>query len=212
MGVQCQTCHMAPTGVDYFVYPEKGGLIRDPDTIASHLQPGASDVELLQNTVSMTVSAQQVVDVVQVTVTITNTQAGHHVPTDFPGRHMILVVSATDGQGQALPLRDGPVVPDWGGDLAGRPGQAFAKVLRDLNSGQEPTAAYWNPTIIVDDNRIPAFGADISVYEFAAPPSGTVNVEATLIFRRAFWELMQAKRWDTPDIVMEQETESFVIP
>ena len=212
MGIECQTCHMAPTGVNYFVYPEKGGLIRDPDLIASHLQPGASDVELLQNTVSMTVTAELVVDRVQVTVTITNTGAGHHVPTDFPGRHMILVVSAADGQGQPLPLQSGSTVPDWGGDLAGQPGKAFAKVLRDLNSGEEPTVAYWNPTIVVSDNRIPAFGADTSVYEFAAPPTGTVNVEATLIFRRAFWELMQAKRWDTPDVVMEQEMESIVIP
>jgi hypothetical protein len=104
------------------------------------------------------------------------------------------------------------VVPDWGGDKAGRPGKAFAKVLRDLNSGQEPTAAYWNPTIIVSDNRIPAFGVDTSVYEFAAPPAGTVNVEATLIFRRAFGELMEAKRWDKPDIVMEQEAQDIVIP
>lgn len=192
---------------------EKGGLIRDPQTIASHLQPGASDVEFLQNTVSMTVSAQQMMDIVQVTVAITNTQAGHHVPTDFPGRHMILVVNATDGQGQALPLQDGPVVPDWGGDVAGEPGKAFAKVLRDLETGQEPAASYWNPTVIVSDNRIRALQADTSFYEFTAPPAGTVNVEATLIFRRAFWELMEAKRWDdTPDIVMEEETESIVIP
>ena len=212
MGIQCQGCHMKPIGVDYFVYPEKGGLIRDPQTIASHLQPGASDVGLLQNTVSMTISARQVVDVVQVAVTITNTQAGHHVPTDFPGRHMILVVNATDGQGQALPLQSGPTVPDWGGDQAGKPGKAFAKVLRDLDTGQEPAASYWNPTVIVSDNRLPAFGVDTSVYEFIAPPSGPVNVEATLIFRRAFWELMQSKRWDTPDIVMEEETQDMVIP
>jgi len=212
MGIECQICHMPPDGVTTNVAPGMGGVERDPMTIHAHTMPGAASVALLQNTVSMTISAQQVVDVVQVTVSITNTQAGHHVPTDFPGRHMILVVTATDGQEQALPLQDGPVVPDWGGDVAGRPGKAFAKVLRDLNSGQEPTAAYWNPTIVVSDNRIPAFGVDTSVYEFAAPPSGLVNVEATLIFRRAFWELMQAKRWDKPDIVMEEETQDMVIP
>lgn len=212
LGVECQTCHMAPDGVTTNVAPGMGGVERDPMTIHAHTQDGASDVEFLQNTVSMTVAAEQVVDRVQVTVTITNTQAGHHVPTDFPGRHMILVVAATDGQGQALPLQDGPVVPDWGGDVASQPGKAFAKVLRDLESGQEPAASYWNPTVIVSDNRIPAFGADTSVYEFEAPPGGTVEVEATLIFRRAFWELMEAKRWDdTPDIVMEQEAQSIMI-
>jgi hypothetical protein len=204
---------MKPIGVDYFVYPEKGGLIRDPQSIASHLQPGASDVELLQNSVVMNVTAEHVVDVVRVTVDITNDQAGHHVPTDFPGRHMILEVKASDGQQQELVQVSGPVVPDWGGDMAGRPGKTFAKVLRDLDSGEEPTAAYWNPTVIVSDNRIPAFGVDTSAYEFTAPQTGTVNVEATLTFRRAFWDLMQAKRWDsTPDIVMEQETASVAIP
>jgi len=90
---------------------------------------------------------------------------------------------------------------------------AGEKILRDLETGQEPAASYWNPTVIVSDNRIPAFGVDTSVYEFTAPQAGTVDVEATLTFRRAFWELMETKRWeDTPDIVMEQETESVVIP
>lgn len=111
-GIECQTCHMAPTGVDYFVFPEKGGLIRDPALIASHLQPGAADEKLLQNTVTMMLSARQVVNLVSVTVTITNTDAGHHVPTDFPGRHMILAVTATDEQGQALSQRSGSTVPD----------------------------------------------------------------------------------------------------
>lgn len=212
-GVECQTCHMAPDGVMTNVAPGFGGVERDPMTIHAHTQNGAADEELLQNTVAMSVMAEQVVDVVQVTVTITNTQAGHHVPTDFPGRHMILEVKATGEQQQELAQVAGPVVPDWGGDMADRPGKTFAKVLRDLNSGEEPTAAYWNPTIIVSDNRIPAFGVDTSVYEFTAPSSGTVDVEATLVFRRAFWELMEDKRWDdTPDITMEQETDSIMIP
>jgi hypothetical protein len=211
-GVHCQTCHMPPDGVTTNFAPGHGGLERDPQTIPSHFQLGAANPEFLQNTVSMTVQATVVGGHVRATVTITNTQAGHHVPTDHPARHMILVVQATDDQQQELVQATGPVVPDWGGDMADRPGKAFAKVLRSLNTGEEPTAAYWSPTMIVSDNRIPAFGVDTSVYEFAAPPSGTVNVEATLIFRRAFWDLMQSKRWDsTPDIVMEQETDTIVM-
>ena len=205
--MECQTCHMAPNGVMTNVAPGFDGVERDPMTIHAHTQNGASDVEFSQNTAAMNVTVEQVVDIVQVTVSITNTEAGHHVPTDFPGRHMILVVKATDDQQQELAQVAGPVVPDWGGDMADRPGKTFAKVLRDLETGQEPAASYWNPTVIVSDNRIPAFWVDTSVYEFAAPLAGTVNVEATLIFRRAFWELMETKRWDdTPDIVMEQET------
>ena len=211
-GIECQACHMKPTGVNYFVFPEKGGLIRDPQLIASHLQPGASDVELLQNTVSMTVSAQQVVDRLRVTVTITNTGAGHHVPTDFPGRHMILVITAANGQGQALALRGGPVVPDWGGEYAARPGKVYAKVLKDVATGESPVVSYWKQTLIESDNRIAALAADSSTYEFVAPqPGEVVTVTATLIFRRAFKQLMEQRGWQTPDIIMEEETLSLTM-
>ncbi|MBS1251671.1 MAG: hypothetical protein MAG451_00704 [Anaerolineales bacterium] len=241
-GVHCQTCHMPPDGVTTNFAPGAGGVERDPETIPSHFQFGATNQEFLQTTVSMTVQAAVIGrqggrgaggqgsggarerrsggagERIRVTVAITNTQAGHHVPTDQPARHMILVVRATDGGGAELTQVAGEAVPAWCGvgqdpdDYAGRPGKAFAKVLRSLNTGEEPTAAYWTPTIIVSDNRIPALGVDTSIYEFSAPPAGTANVEATLIFRRAFKELMEDKRWDTPDIVMEQETRSVVVP
>ena len=205
LGIECQTCHMKPTGVDYFVFPEKGGFTRDPSLIASHLQPGASDVELLQNTVNMAVSAEQTDGSLQVTVVVTNTDAGHHVPTDHPGRHMILLVSATDAQGQAIPQQGGPTVPDWGGDRADLSGKAFAKVLQDDASGESPVVGYWKPVTIISDNRIAAMESDTSVYTFTAPPEGgRVTVDVKLIFRRLYQDLMDAKDWDTPDIVMEE--------
>jgi hypothetical protein len=154
MGIECQTCHMKPTGIDYFVFPKDGGLIRRPETIASHLQPGASDLELLQNTVELTLSAQQVGARVQVSTSITNTEAGHHVPTDFPGRNMILTISATDGEGQTLPQLSGPTVPEWGGAQSGLPGKAYAKVLCDVVSGEYPVVSYWRQALIISDNRI----------------------------------------------------------
>jgi nitrate/TMAO reductase-like tetraheme cytochrome c subunit len=211
-GIHCQACHMKPTGVNYFVFPEKGGLIRDPDLIASHLQPGASDAELLQNTVSMTVSAQQIVDTLRVTVTITNTGAGHHVPTDHPARNMILLVRATDDQGRELVQMAGPKVPDWGGvgsdpnDYAGWPGKGYAKVLKDVQSGEAPVASYWKQTLIQSDNRLAAFEADTTTYDFLVPEEGSdIEVEARLIFRRAFKPLAEAKGWEMEDITMETD-------
>jgi hypothetical protein len=196
--------------VEYFVYPENGGLIRPPELIASHLQPGASDEVLLQNTVSMTLSTQQMVDRLQVTVVITNTGAGHHVPTDFPGRHMILVVEATGEQGQTLALLDGSTVPGWGGAQAGLPGKAFAKLLRNAQTGEWPVVSYWKQTFLVSDNRIPAMGSDTSTYAFALPSAGgAVTVTAELRFRRVFQGVTDARGWDKPDIVME---EAWVVP
>jgi hypothetical protein len=209
-GIECQTCHMAPTGVDYFVYPENGGLIRDPQAIASHLQPGASEPTLLQNTVTMEVSAEQLAGRLRVRVIITNTEAGHHVPTDFPGRHMILTVTVVGDDQQTLAQTDGPTVPRWGGPQAGLPGKAFAKVLRDVESGASPVVSYWKQAIIVSDNRIPAMESDASTYAFVSPNAGgRVTITAQLRFRRAFQETMDARGWATPDILMEQTEFSF---
>jgi hypothetical protein len=65
--------------------------------------------------------------------------------------------------------------------------------------------SYWKPTTIVSDNRIPAMVSDTSVYTFTAPAAGgSVTITAELRFRRLFQAVMDAKGWDTPDIVMEE--------
>ena len=194
------------------VAPGRGGVERDPATIHAHLQLGAADEAFLQNTVSMTVGARQLGPLVEVEVAITNTQAGHHVPTDFPGRHLILTVEARDGEGEALPQASGPQVPAWGGAEAGLPGEAFAKVLRDLESGEAPVVSYWKQALIESDNRIAAMESDVSSYCFAAPVvGGAVTVTAELRFRRAFQDVMDEHGWDTPDIVMEDREIAFSV-
>jgi hypothetical protein len=210
-GQTCQDCHMPLAGYDYFVYPESGGLHRDPERIFSHLMPGAADEHLLQNSVTMTTTARLEENSVVVDVAITNDQAGHHVPTDSPLRHLILVVEATGSDGLPLPQLDGPTVPDWGGvgspaegHYAGQPGKAFARVLEELWTEVSPTGAYWNPTREVSDTRLAAFATDASRYTFAAPAEGDVQIEVTLLFRRAFIELMDQKGWEVEDIVMEE--------
>jgi hypothetical protein len=204
-GQTCQDCHMPPLGVTHFARPDKGGHVRDPATIFSHRMPGAADETLLQNAVTMTATARLEGDSVTVRVDITNDKTGHHVPTDSPLRHLILLVQATDGQGQALPLQDGPIVPAWAGDYAGQPGQGYAKILEELWTEISPSGAYWNPTRILSDNRIAALATDTSTYTFAGPDEGPATIEVKLIFRRAFQELAEQKGWDVPDIVMEEQ-------
>jgi hypothetical protein len=143
---------------------------------------------------------------VVVDVSITNDKTGHHVPTDVPLRHLILVVEATGADGKPLALGKGPALPEWTGDYAGQPGKAYAKILRDEWTGETPTAAYWRPVTIVEDNRLAAFATDSSRYTFEAPADGPVVVEARLLFRRAFQKLAEEKGWDDPDIVMEEAT------
>ncbi len=159
----------------------------------------------------MTATAGFERDGLVVRVDITNDRTGHHVPTDSPLRHLILLVQASDEQGQVLPLLDGPTLPEWcgvgdptEGYYASLPGKAFAKVLRELWTEVIPSGAYWNRTHIVTDNRIAALATDSSAYTFARRGAGGATVEVTLLFRRAFKQLADWKDWDVPDIVMEQ--------
>jgi hypothetical protein len=204
-GQTCQDCHMPVTDYDYFCYPEQGGL-RPRHPIHDHTMPGAKDEALLQNSVTMNTSARLDGGEVEVEVGITNDKTGHHVPTGVPLRHMILAVRATDADGNLLKLRGGPVLPDWTGDYAGQPGRYYAKILEDEWTGESPTGAYWRDIRLVEDTRLAAFETDVSQYTFVAPTSGPVTVEARLIFRRAFQQLMVWKGWDDPDIVMEEES------
>jgi len=213
-GVTCQDCHMPPTGDTFFALPEVGGLAHAPERIPSHLQLGAASTELLVNTIRMRLYVRWIGNQILVTTALTNTGAGHHVPTDFPGRHMILVVQGKDEQGETLTQTYGSVVPMWGGDQAGLPGKAFAKVLRDVITGETPVISYWKQVLIDEDNRIAANASDVSTYTFEAPPrGGRVTITVELRFRRLFQNIMQLKKWDTPDIIMEKQNITvFTLP
>ena len=204
---------MPPTDYSYFVYPEKGGLVREGFEVHNHDMPDTGDLEFMRESLSMTTTATLANDRVAVHVDIVNDNTGHHVPTDSPLRHLLLLVQAVDADGAELPQSDGPVVPDWGGQgdpaegyYAGLPGKAYAKVLQELWTYTMPSGAYWNQTRVVSDNRLAAFETDTSTYSFTAPTDGEVTVQVSLLFRRAFIALMDQKGWEVPDIVMEQET------
>jgi hypothetical protein len=209
-GKTCQNCHMPSSGNEFFAHPEKGGLKRDSDTVISHKMPGARDLDLLENSVSMTVEAEQLPEGIRVRTKIVNDLTGHHVPTDSPLRHLILVVLAYDSDASRLSLKDGPVLPEWCGTgdpadgcYAGLPGKVYVKLLEEIKTGVSPTAAYWNPTRVVMDTRLGAFESDVGEFLFAAPDSGDVRVEAVLLYRRAYKRLMDLKGWNESDIVME---------
>ena len=211
-GKTCQDCHMPSGRADHFARKDKGGIIRDPQTIFSHRMPGASDEVLLQNALTLDVKAERRAEHIVVTVTITNDQTGHHIPTDSPLRHLILLVKVTDGHGHPLRQSDGSVLPEWAGVgdpnqgfYAGLPGKAFAKVLEELWTEISPSGAYWNPTRVLSDNRLAACATDASTYTFAVATDDEVAVDVTLLFRRAFVKLKAQKSWEFPDIVMEHK-------
>jgi hypothetical protein len=220
-GKTCQQCHMpSPTLVDgqplTNVAPGKGGIERDPASIHAHTFPGGLDETLLKHAVSMQSSAKLEDGQLIVSVSITNDQTGHDVPTDSPLRQLILLVRPRDSQNHPLTLLEGPVVPSWGGVgdpqagyYAGLPGILYTRILEETWTKISPTGAYWNPTRLVSDNRLAPFETNANTFTFSASETGKFTITVTLLYRRAFIELKQQKGWDLPDLVMAEQTLSI---
>jgi hypothetical protein len=217
--ITCQDCHMNPDGVTTHVASEEvGGLKRDPRTIPTHGFTGVSDRTFMSEAIDLTAAASRVSDVLSVRITIRNTKAGHHYPTGNPMRNMVLLVDVHDDNRHRFPMILGSTVPVWGGvgpvregNYAGLPGKGFAKVLRDMNlygnSQQrdfqpEYPAPHWRPTFIESDNRIPAYGTDVSHYQFRVPAdqTGRVTIDSRLIFRRSYKTWMDRKNLKFEDL------------
>ena len=50
---------MPNSGAEIFASLDKGGLKRNPKSVVSHRMPGARDVELLKNAVTLTIEVEQ---------------------------------------------------------------------------------------------------------------------------------------------------------
>jgi hypothetical protein len=205
-GQSCQDCHMPPAANDYFVFPEKGGQVREHYQVSSHRMLGTNDEAFLQSAVAMTGTATLADGQLQVTVDLTNAKSGHSVPSGSPLRHLLLVVTARDQDGNALALQAGPTLPTWAGNYANFPGQYYAKVLRDRWTGETPTSAYWREIELVEDTRIAALATSTSRYQFSTPAAQSVTIDIQLIYRRAYQQVIEWKSWPDQDIVMAQQT------
>ncbi len=113
-GKTCQTCHMKADGHTNNFAPGRGGLVRDPQQVFAHDFPGAADVNLLQDTVKLKLIAERRDGKIAVQVSVTNENAGHHIPTDHPMRNIILVIDAKDPAGKRLTYGGIQTVPEWG--------------------------------------------------------------------------------------------------
>ena len=204
-GRTCQDCHMVRRDTLYSVLPERGGVARDYVAYHDHTMLGPSTSRaLMWDAVAVTPTVTIDGDGLRAQVEVFNDNTGHAVPTDAPMRSVMLVVEARDANGELLPLREGPTLPEWTGDQAGKPGRAFARILKDNWTGEAPTAAFWRQTTVLEDTRLFPFTGSRTEYTFALPDdrSGPVVLSVRLVYRRAFQALAQQKGWTDPDIVM----------
>ncbi len=195
-GKQCQDCHMTPNGAMTNIARRHGGVERDPRTLASHDFPGASRAMLGGALEVKPAVLRRGKDVVVEVMTIAR-QVGHRVPTGFIDRHLILVVEARDGAGQALSLVDGPVLPSRAGPaLAKLPGWIFGKQHLEASGAPLP---FWQSAAESLDTRLQPEQPDRRRFVF---PADTAALRVRLIYRRFWEELARSRAWNDHETVV----------
>ena len=198
----CVDCHMPSYGATEacqfrgYIAPQ-----RDPETVRHHGIEGTTP-HFLENAVILEVDGRVTEEALEVEVAVINDKTRHHVPDGVTIRNMVLLVEARRLEdGRALDYAGEQVVHELGGVgdpaqgyFAGLPGKLFGKVSHD-RAGEGPVF-FTEAVGVLWDNRIPALAEDRSFYRFALPADGgTYQVNARLIFRRAWRFLVDAKGW-----------------
>ena len=197
-GKQCQDCHMTPSGTLTNIAPGRGGLERDPRTLANHRFFAPDRDDMLRRCLHVETATQKTTDGMRVTVRVRAENVGHRVPTGFIDRHLILTVEALDADKKSMVVRTGPKLPDAvGPDLSGQPGRLFAKLLTGPD-GKAP-APFWRSGGIWDDTRLTPDRAEEFVWHFSPE---TTQMRIRVVYRRFWAEVVRSKGWPDQDAVV----------
>ena len=180
-GVTCQSCHMPPAppeivnGADLQAFDAAstgitGGWPRPPGATKLHTWSGPRSPEAYQLPVPVTIQVEKAIagDMLTADVTVTNTGAGHSVPTGDPLRSVLVVVSASCADTDLLPA-GGDAVPDYGGSTQTRP------------KSEDWTT--WTDAKLGDRIRVIKRGEPVDYSGYGAFGDGTFSVEERGILR-----------------------------
>ena len=202
----CQTCHMPEETSSGFI--ASGGVTRPASQRHRHSFIGATP-STLAGAITLSTVVTQLGNEILVTANVQNLGAGHAFPTGVEIRNAMLIVRAKKRGGAPLAQAFGPTVPSWAdddvpgmqpGDFSGLPGKGYAKLLSGRINGVGPTVT---PVLFIDaesllSTTIPAASTDSSSYRFTLPAGvnlADVDVDAKLLYRRAFRALSVTKGW-----------------
>ena len=201
-GTTCQDCHMSvtPGQVGPTVGWDAGGGPRRPVYQMNFMgaqvglgNPVLAD-QLLQSAATLQLESPGILEGAKstsVTVTITNTGAGHDLPTGLTEvREMWLDVTFTAPDGK---------VTDLGKHV-------YGTVLKDAN-GKYP-AQLWDAAGIQSDDRIPPKGTSVNSYKFDFPSGAEYGtIKAQLLYRSAPDDLAKKAAAANPTTVMAEQSQ-----
>ena len=226
-GVQCQDCHMTPGVTQFEANPGKAASMGPKrDHIYTHYAVGGNAfitdilgdkthrdmaIERLQSAATLVVDAPgsaEAGETVTVDVSITNSGAGHMLPTGLTEmRQMWLDITATDANGNQL-YRSGALDADGNIDPDAL---VYHTVLGDADGN--PTAKVWVAESILSDNRILPRETAVEEHTFTIPVDAKdpVTISAKLQYRSApqaiIDYLFDEGKYDVPAINMAQASD-----
>jgi hypothetical protein len=191
---------MTPTGTLTNLAPGKGGIKRDPWTLADHRFPG-SQREMLRRCLAVSFRVRVQPNELRAQVEVLAERVGHRVPTGFVDRNVLLVVEAYDRDGQLVRPRSGSRLPELAGrSLAGKAGRLYAKQL--LDGKVTEAIPFWRHQGTIRDTRLAPGRPDRSQFVF---PNDAHRVRMRLLYRRFWHEVAAAKGWpDNETVVLER--------
>jgi hypothetical protein len=104
-----------------------------------------------------------------VTVGVTNSSAGHKIPTGVPTRALLLRINVMDAKHEVVFNTE----------------KVFAKILHDKQGNRlwEASDIFLNAYSIYEDTRIPPMQTRFSTISFQADKDGEITIEAKLYYR-----------------------------
>jgi hypothetical protein len=200
-GQECQHCHMAPTGSMSNIAPGKGGIQRDPQTLASHGFPGGQ-ADMLRHCLDVAVSFADQKIGITVKVEVKARNVGHRVPTGFIDRNLLLVVEGFSSEEKPLELVSGSRLPAAAGKSFARlPGRIYAKMLRGEDS--KTPIPFWLPHEDMTDTRLYPDRPDRPAFTF---PGKLAKVRVRLLYRRFWPEVAEPRGWTDNETVLLDKT------
>lgn len=196
-GQECQSCHMAPSGLMRNIAPGKGGINRDPKTLASHGFPGGQ-ADMLRRCLDVAVTFPEEEKGITAKVEVSARNVGHRVPTGFIDRNLLLVVEGFSGDEKPLELVRGSRLPAAAGKrFAGLPGRLYAKMLQ--GPGGNSPIPFWLPHEDMTDTRLYPDRPDRPAFTYSGK---LAKVRIRLLYRRFWPEVAEPRGWADNEIVV----------
>ncbi len=162
--VQCQTCHMSRVEGDVVEPRVKAG---GSAGVNLHEMPGSHSVAQLNQAVRTRLTTARKGDQLEVTIQLTNSGAGHHVPTGSPMRQLVLELEADAYEGQDFTAE-----------------RRYARVV--VNSEGKPVegehAAFIRGAKVLSDTRLAPDETRTETFRFAIPERVSVRITARLVY------------------------------